>query len=81
MPRPVAKFIVPDGGDKVDSGVGLSHRPTRLHRLAGRYENLMARVNYIPQSVTENLDTAVGMVHLCRTYSCTVYHCSYSFLW
>ncbi len=32
----VAKFIVPDGGDKVDSGMVLSYRPTRLHgRQAG----------------------------------------------
>jgi hypothetical protein len=34
----VAKFIVPDWGDKVDSGMELSYRPARLHRLAGRYE-------------------------------------------
>ncbi len=36
----LAKFIVPDKGDKVDSGVGLSYRPARLvhkHRLTGRY--------------------------------------------
>jgi hypothetical protein len=37
---PVAKFIVPDWGDKVDSGKGLSYRPAKLHRLAGRYDNL-----------------------------------------
>ncbi len=37
----VAKFIVPDWGDKVDSGIGLSFRPAtaRLHWLAGRYDN------------------------------------------
>jgi hypothetical protein len=45
--RPVAKFIVPDWGDKVDSGIGLSYRPARL--LAGgsvqqRYDG----VNFIP---------------------------------
>ncbi len=34
----VAKFIVPDWGDKVDSGMGLTYRAARLHRLAGRYE-------------------------------------------
>jgi hypothetical protein len=28
---PVAKFIVSDWGDKVDSGRGLSYRPARLH--------------------------------------------------
>jgi hypothetical protein len=36
----IAKFIVPFWGDKVDSGLGLSYRPARLHRLAGRYETL-----------------------------------------
>jgi hypothetical protein len=35
----VAKFIVPDWEDKVSSGIGLSARPARLHRLAGRYDN------------------------------------------
>jgi hypothetical protein len=29
--QPVVKFIVPDWGDKVDSGMGLSHGPARLH--------------------------------------------------
>ncbi len=40
-----AKFIVPDwgGGDKVDSGIGLSYRPARLHRLAGRYASKLCR--------------------------------------
>ncbi len=27
------------GGDKVNSGIELSYRPARLHRLAGRYDN------------------------------------------
>jgi hypothetical protein len=46
----VAKFIVPDCGDKVDSGIGLSYRPARLHRLAGRYDTLCG-VNYILQGL------------------------------
>ncbi len=29
---PVAKFIIPGWGDKVDSGIGLSYWPARLHR-------------------------------------------------
>jgi hypothetical protein len=37
----VAKFIVPDWGDKVDSGIGYPHQPARLHRLAGRNDNPM----------------------------------------
>ncbi len=36
----VAEFLVPDWGDKVYSGIGLSHRPGRLHRLAGRYDTM-----------------------------------------
>ncbi len=35
----VAKFIVPDRGDKVDSGIELSYLPGRLHRLTGRFHN------------------------------------------
>ncbi len=34
--RAVAKFIIPDWGDKVDSGIGLLYQPARQHRLAGR---------------------------------------------
>jgi hypothetical protein len=36
--RAVAKFIVPGGRDKVNSGIGLLYWPVspRLHRLAGR---------------------------------------------
>ncbi len=37
----VAKFLVPDWGDKVDSGIGFSYRPAGLHRLAERYDNPM----------------------------------------
>jgi hypothetical protein len=44
--RTDAKFIVPDWGDKVDSGMGLSYRPAMLQRLAGRSDNPM------PQSTT-----------------------------
>jgi hypothetical protein len=41
LPRAVAKFIVSDWGDKVNSGTWLSYRPARLHRLAGRCDNPM----------------------------------------
>ncbi len=30
----VAEFTDPDWGDEVNSGIGLSYRPARLHRLA-----------------------------------------------
>ncbi len=33
--RSVAKFIFPDWGDKVNTGIGVSYRPDRLHGLAG----------------------------------------------
>jgi hypothetical protein len=36
-----AKFIVPDWGDKVDSGIGLLYRPARLHRFEGLHDNVM----------------------------------------
>ncbi len=55
----VAEFIVPDGGHKVDSGIGFSDRPTRLvHRLAGGpVRQTYYGVNYIPPSRTMNLTT------------------------
>ncbi len=33
-----SQFILPDLGDKVDSCIGLSCWPARLHSLAGRYD-------------------------------------------
>ncbi len=37
-----AQFLVPDWGDKVHYGIGLSYRPARLHRqAAGGYDNPM----------------------------------------
>ncbi len=38
---PVAKFFVPDWGDIVDSGIGLSYQLARIHRLAARNDNPM----------------------------------------
>jgi hypothetical protein len=58
--RTVAKFIVPDWGDKVDSGIGLSYTgpPFRLQKQAGRYRaTLYAGVNNIPPPGTMNLAT------------------------
>jgi hypothetical protein len=54
-----ANFIVPDWGDKVDSGgIGLSYRPARLYIgwQAGTTP-LYAEVNYIQHSATMNLAT------------------------
>jgi hypothetical protein len=47
---PETKFLVPAWGDIVDSVIGLSYRPVRLHRLAGRYDKPYARVDYIPKN-------------------------------
>jgi hypothetical protein len=43
-----SRIIVPDRGDKVNSGIGLSYR---LHKLAGRYDNPMPGVDYNPSQV------------------------------
>ncbi len=44
----VAEFIDPYWGDKVNCGIGLSHRPARLHGLAGRHDNLCRSWLYPP---------------------------------
>jgi hypothetical protein len=49
--HPVAEFLVPYVGYIVGSGIGLSYRPARLHRLAG--------VDYISQIRTKNLASDV----------------------
>jgi hypothetical protein len=59
--NPEAKFIFPDRGDKVNSGIGLSYRPARLHRLASRYDNLMPESTIFPKSENLNLATAWGL--------------------
>ncbi len=55
----VARFIVPDWGDKVNSGTGLSYRPASLCSLTGLYENPMPESTLAPQLETMNLDTAL----------------------
>ncbi len=45
------------GGDKVDSGVGLTNRPAQVHRLAGRYDNPMPELNILYPQVIMNLGT------------------------
>ncbi len=53
----VSQIHSPWLGDKVDYGLGLSYRPARLHRLAGRYHNPMTESTLSPQSRTMNLAT------------------------
>jgi hypothetical protein len=40
--------------DIADSGIGMSHQPPRLHRLAGRYDNPLPESDICPQSETTN---------------------------
>jgi hypothetical protein len=46
----VAKFLVSDWGEKVNSDIALSYRAARLrlHRLAGRYDNLILETTISP---------------------------------
>ncbi len=50
----VAKFIVPEWGDIVDSGIGLSYWPVRLCSLVGQYANHMPESTLSLQSGTMN---------------------------
>jgi hypothetical protein len=56
------KFLVPDWKDKFDCGIRLSYKPTRLHRLAGRYDNLMPYIVdfFIPPVRDCNFRTIYG---------------------
>jgi hypothetical protein len=55
---PVAKFLVPDWGDLVDSGIGLSYRHDRLHMAGGPVRQPYASVYFIPSSGTKNFASA-----------------------
>jgi hypothetical protein len=54
---PVAEFIDPDLGDKVNSGIGLSYRLTRLNGMSGRYDNLMPELTLSPGKGSMNSAT------------------------
>jgi hypothetical protein len=56
-----AKFLHPDWGDIVDSGTGLLYRPARLHRPAGRYDNPLPEVIYIPHSGNLNFASVIEL--------------------
>jgi hypothetical protein len=62
----IDKFLVRDGRDLVDSGIGLSYRPVRL---VGWYYNPMpCRVDYVPHSGTKNL-ASISVPHF-NTCTC-----------
>ncbi len=61
---PVAKFRVPDWGDKIACGIGLSYRPAGLHRLADRYDNPMPESILSPRLGTMNFATALLLPQL-----------------
>ncbi len=52
---PETKFVVPDWGDIVDSGIGLSYRSKASTQADGPVGQPYAGVNYMPQSGTKNL--------------------------
>ncbi len=54
---PETEFIDPDWGDKVNSGIGLSYRPARLHWLADRYDNPMPELTLSPSHGSVNSAT------------------------
>ncbi len=58
-PKPVAKFLVPDWGEIVDSGIRLSFRPARLHRQAGWCDHPMPESTISPQLWTKNLTSVL----------------------
>jgi hypothetical protein len=60
---PVAKFLVPEWGDIVDSDIGLLHRPARLYTQAGGpVRQPCAGIDYIPQSGIERFACGGGSV-------------------
>jgi hypothetical protein len=63
--EPVAKFLIPDWWDKVDSGIGFSYRPARLHgRLAGQYNNPM------PESRVKSQGLWIGLLEVLHEKYC-----------
>ncbi len=52
--------MVLDGGDKVNSGMGLSYRPPGYIGWQADTTTLYAGIIYIPQSVTLNIATGIG---------------------
>ncbi len=64
----LAKFLVPDWGDKADSSVGLSYRPGSLCSMAGRYDNPMPGSAISPcQSRTKNMTSVCSALLLINT--------------
>jgi hypothetical protein len=49
----VAELIDPDWGVEVNSGIGLSYRPARLHGLTGRYDNPMPELTILQSLIYE----------------------------
>ncbi len=51
-------------GDKVNSGIGLSYRPARIHGMAGRYDNPMPELTLSPSDGSMNSTTGQEL-HVC----------------
>jgi hypothetical protein len=73
------KFLVPCIGVQyiADSGIRLSYRPARLHRMAGRYDNSMPESAISPHSGTKNLATVLIDV-ISKILSCEKVKVNYS---
>jgi hypothetical protein len=60
------QIIIPDRWDKVDSGIGMSYRSARLHKMQAVVRQPYAVVNYIPYSETRNM-VRVLLHYFCGT--------------
>ncbi len=63
-PPTVVEFINSDGGDKVNSGIGLSHRPARLHGLTCRYDNPMPELTLSLSQGSMNSATVICLIRM-----------------
>ena len=61
--RSVAKFIVPDWGDKVNTSIGLSNRDRQATWAVGPTRQPYGGVNFIPRSGTMNFNQIYGPWH------------------
>ncbi len=61
---PVAEFLDPGWGDKVDSGIGLSYRLAGLLRLVGRYDNPMPESTLSPSQGSTNSAKELRLLYI-----------------
>jgi hypothetical protein len=54
------QYIVPDWGDKVDYGIGLSYRPAKLHTTALFHSRLQPQGKYDRAHTVRQAETTTG---------------------